>query len=190
MIDYSIAAIPTKYNGRQYRSRLEARWAAFFDLLGWRCEYEPMDLGSWSPDFLLQGCDNPILCEVKPIAEIDEDVCRKMAVAASEARFKGELLLLGLSPFVLTEGWLGWLDDCCDWDGPDGQRPPCFGTFGPCIFVKPPNVVADFGHYYNSYHGRITGIYDGDYYTGDISRHGISEIWSAATNSAQWSRKA
>ena len=32
--DYQIAAIPTLYRGRQYRSRLEAKWAAFFDLAG------------------------------------------------------------------------------------------------------------------------------------------------------------
>jgi len=31
-------AIKTKYNFCQYRSRLEAYWAVFFDLLGW--EYE------------------------------------------------------------------------------------------------------------------------------------------------------
>jgi len=30
-IDYSIAAIPTVYNGIRYRSRLEAKWAAFFE---------------------------------------------------------------------------------------------------------------------------------------------------------------
>ncbi|MEA2669684.1 MAG: hypothetical protein QOJ33_2618, partial [Chloroflexota bacterium] len=29
-------AIPTTYDGVNFRSRLEAKWAAFFDLLGWR----------------------------------------------------------------------------------------------------------------------------------------------------------
>ena len=34
--DYTkIAAIPTTYSGVVFRSRLEARWAAFFDLCGW-----------------------------------------------------------------------------------------------------------------------------------------------------------
>jgi len=30
---YTIPAIPTRYNGVNFRSRLEAKWAAFFDLL-------------------------------------------------------------------------------------------------------------------------------------------------------------
>jgi hypothetical protein len=36
-----IAAIPTNYRGTKFRSRLEARWAATFDSLGWYWEYEP-----------------------------------------------------------------------------------------------------------------------------------------------------
>lgn len=43
--------IPTLYAGTQFRSRLEARWAALFDLLGWPWEYEPIDLPGWIPDF-------------------------------------------------------------------------------------------------------------------------------------------
>jgi hypothetical protein len=34
-------AIPTRYAGCHFRSRLEARWAVFFDALGIRWEYEP-----------------------------------------------------------------------------------------------------------------------------------------------------
>ena len=45
------ANIPTKYNGINFRSRLEARWAAFFDQLKWEWEYEPIDLNGWIPDF-------------------------------------------------------------------------------------------------------------------------------------------
>ncbi|GII84578.1 hypothetical protein Ssi03_25680 [Sphaerisporangium siamense] len=36
-----IAAIETRYAGCRFRSRLEARWAVFFDHLGIRWEYEP-----------------------------------------------------------------------------------------------------------------------------------------------------
>lgn len=80
MVDYSIAAIPTVYRGRQYRSRLEARWAAFFDELGWRHEYEPFDLGSWSPDFLLP--DWNVLVEIKPLTEFDAAVWSKLVNAS------------------------------------------------------------------------------------------------------------
>ncbi len=59
------ANIPTKYNGINFRSRLEARWAAFFDQLKWEWEYEPIDLNGWIPDFIIKGTNN-VLVEVKP----------------------------------------------------------------------------------------------------------------------------
>jgi hypothetical protein len=62
-----IPAIPTKYKGVQFRSRLEARWAAFFDLAGWRWDYEPLDLDGWIPDFVLYGQKRRLFIEVKPI---------------------------------------------------------------------------------------------------------------------------
>lgn len=61
---YTIKAKPTKYNGRLYRSRLEARWAVYFDLNDIDFEYEPFDLEGWSPDFLING---DTVVEVKPV---------------------------------------------------------------------------------------------------------------------------
>jgi len=51
-------AIETIYNGYRFRSRLEARWAVFFDTLNisWEYEKEGYDLGngvSYLPDFWL-----------------------------------------------------------------------------------------------------------------------------------------
>jgi hypothetical protein len=64
-----IKAIETVYNGYRFRSRLEARWAVFFDTLGIKYEYEPegYDIdGVWYlPDFWLP--DFGIYCEVKPV---------------------------------------------------------------------------------------------------------------------------
>ncbi len=53
-----LKAIQTEYKGYRFRSRLEARWAVFFDTLGVKWEYEPegYDLGNgiyYLPDFLL-----------------------------------------------------------------------------------------------------------------------------------------
>jgi hypothetical protein len=110
-MEYTIKAIPTMYRGRQYRSRLEARWAAFFDELGWHAEYEPCDLGAWSPDFALWGCrqEDPHLAEVKPITEWHRATARKMADAVGDEG--GYVLLLGLGPKVsygsCRIGWLG-----------------------------------------------------------------------------------
>ena len=58
--------IPTVYEGVQFRSRLEARWAAFFDGIGWSWEYEPIDLDGYIPDFVLPFRYAPLLVEVKP----------------------------------------------------------------------------------------------------------------------------
>lgn len=54
--------IQTEYKGYLFRSRLEARWAVFFDACGAEWEYEPegYDLGDglmYLPDFLLHGVD-------------------------------------------------------------------------------------------------------------------------------------
>lgn len=68
-MQYSIKAIPTTYAGVNFRSRLEARWAAFFDLCGWTWDYEPIDLEGWVPDFKLTIGSVVILVEVKPIDE-------------------------------------------------------------------------------------------------------------------------
>lgn len=69
--EYTIKPIKTKYAGVIFRSRLEATWAAFFDLMGWKWDYEPIDLDGWSPDFLLRGdYREEILVEVKPITSI------------------------------------------------------------------------------------------------------------------------
>lgn len=65
----TIRPIETHYAGCRFRSRLEARWAVFFDRLGTRWEYEPQGyrLGaghkSYLPDFWLP--DLHLLVEVK-----------------------------------------------------------------------------------------------------------------------------
>lgn len=56
----NIKAKETLYNGYRFRSRLEAKWAVFFDACGVEYEYEPegFDLGNgvgYLPDFLLHG---------------------------------------------------------------------------------------------------------------------------------------
>jgi hypothetical protein len=64
-----IKPIETIYNGYRFRSRLEARWAVFFDALGIRYEYEPegfvLENGkSYLPDFFLPELKTYV--EIKP----------------------------------------------------------------------------------------------------------------------------
>jgi hypothetical protein len=96
-MEYTIEAKPTKYNGRLYRSRLEARWSAFFDLCKWRHEYEPFDLPGWSPDFLIKE-GTQILVEVKPtLLHFDTP---KYLRAIQESGRQYELLLLEDKPLA------------------------------------------------------------------------------------------
>lgn len=64
----SFKAIETYYRGYRFRSRLEARWAVFFDALGvrWAYETEGFELGDvrYLPDFWLP--DHRAWVEIKP----------------------------------------------------------------------------------------------------------------------------
>jgi hypothetical protein len=79
-MDYSIKAHPTKYSGVLFRSRLEARWACFFDIIRWKWEYEPIDINGWTPDFYVEypcghsECNGShrLFAEVKPYFRIEE----------------------------------------------------------------------------------------------------------------------
>lgn len=63
-----IKPIETKYNGYRFRSRLEARWAVFFDALKIRYQYEvegfDIDGVRYLPDFYLP--DHNVWLEIKP----------------------------------------------------------------------------------------------------------------------------
>jgi hypothetical protein len=54
-----IKPIDTLYNGNFFRSRLEARWSVFFDIIGVKYQYEPEGFKNnltgecYLPDFFL-----------------------------------------------------------------------------------------------------------------------------------------
>lgn len=71
-----IKPIETFYNGYRFRSRLEARWAVFFDTAGIEYEYEPegFDCGDgvyYLPDFYLP--ENDVWVEIKGKALTEEE---------------------------------------------------------------------------------------------------------------------
>lgn len=108
---YDIKAIPTTYAGVNFRSRHEAKWAVFFDLCGWKWDYEPFDLDGWAPDFRLRTDAGPVLVEVKP-SEIDLLTIDELAAVYQKAlvhAFDKNVLLLGASPLDHTVGLaVGW----------------------------------------------------------------------------------
>jgi hypothetical protein len=90
--DYTdIVPIPTKYNGYTFRSRLEARWAVFFDIIGVKYEYEKqvynLPSGMYLPDFYLPDITarrtirKGVWLEIKPTEPTDEEglKCNELA---------------------------------------------------------------------------------------------------------------
>lgn len=69
MINKKLKPIETKYKGHRFRSRLEARWAVFFDKMGWEWSYEhegfDLPSGYYLPDFYFRDID--LYAEVKPV---------------------------------------------------------------------------------------------------------------------------
>ena len=75
----AIRAIPTRYKGVEFRSRLEARWAVFFENMGLDWIYEPegfeTPVGAYLPDFGIyykgdMGHFRIIYFEVKPTRKV------------------------------------------------------------------------------------------------------------------------
>lgn len=97
---------PTLYEGTWFRSRLEARFAAWFDLLGWPWDYEPFDLDGWIPDFRTGG----LLWEVKPTP--DECVVARTKIDRSRAPLP---VVISCGPFIPPDRVPGviYLGDSC-----------------------------------------------------------------------------
>ena len=98
----TIKPIETVYNGYRFRSRLEARWAVFFDAAGVEYEYEPEgyvlnDGTNYLPDFYLPGLQlfveiKPFLKDLSweerlPIIEEQDDLCRRFRDSIGKAIF-------------------------------------------------------------------------------------------------------
>lgn len=108
-----IKAIQTNYKGYLFRSRLEARWAVFFDACGIDWEYEPegYDLGDglmYLPDFLLHDvagrAKGDLYVEVKgKMSDIDAMKIRKFSQTENRTEYGYEksetaVLVVGTIP--------------------------------------------------------------------------------------------
>jgi len=102
MADQQFTVIPTSYHHHLFRSRLEARWAVYFDALGIRWQYEPegyrfQDGTCYLVDFWLPQVK--MFAEVKP----NDDLTR--VVLNPEAEYKAAELALALRlPVIICDG--------------------------------------------------------------------------------------
>lgn len=101
-----IQAIETRYAGRRFRSRLEARWAVFFDSLSVAWEYEPEgflvgdDTRPYLPDFKVRTSAGEWWIEVKGDRDkLDTD----LLAAFAESSPTRQIALLGPVPRIVEE---------------------------------------------------------------------------------------
>ncbi|HUV47216.1 MAG TPA: hypothetical protein VMW29_03720 [Candidatus Bathyarchaeia archaeon] len=176
--------IKTLYKGTIFRSRLEAKWAAFFDFCKWKWEYEPFDLDGWIPDFILMGVES-ILVEVKPYTSLKEfkETIKKIKKATFKNRYrKKEILLLGCM-ISLSRVWegcgaIGWLGEIIDEDSPRRwYQEADFNNY---------NGEAGFFPSYGCWKDRMTGLYDGDHFLMPESYEYVKRLFNKAGSKVQW----
>lgn len=185
---YSINAIETEYNNYKFRSRLEARWASFFDLLGWKWEYEPIDFNGWIPDFVLYGSES-VYVEVKPVVKFPEEVVKKIESSGceNEALIVGETFPLPMDGYC-DQPFIGWLMELSK--DMSGEISRCWSEAVMGKW-KDGNGVFGFGHRYCSFYDRISGGYDGGCWGElweevDIER--LKRMWAQASNKTRWEK--
>ena len=199
-----MTGIPTKYKGVQFRSRTEAKWAAFFDLIGWKWDYEPFDLDGWIPDFYIHG-EKPLLIEVKaemtysPLLEhvpkiraakpqydvlivgavpILEDIPTNSCYNFAPSRLVGPLLIATNKERVIKGVW----SDC------SGQNIQASTEHEPLSFYEghftcrctPPGLASHESHY-------TIKSFNIDWpFEHDVS--GLTDSWAEACNEVQWKK--
>lgn len=180
---YNIAAIPTTYKGVRFRSRLEAKWAVFFDLVQWPWTYEPFDMNGWIPDFALHFY-KPVLVEVKPYVQTAD----YYALAESLETYAPDLELLVLGASLITGQF---------------QNAPAVGVIGEpmekarlwspalldlCAKCFQVSMISEGG----SFTCRKSGCYDGDHYVSFPEELPYMAAWwfAQASNAVQWRKGA
>ena len=130
MISTDIKPIETIYNGYRFRSRLEARWAVFFDAAGIEYQYEPEGyfLGKgiyYLPDFYIPDWD--VFVEIKP----SKDYCYNEK-ADKLAQLSGKIVILcSGEPYCDGDGTCAYrtsvyYPDKEIWYTDDGEEPLVF----------------------------------------------------------------
>lgn len=186
----SARGITTVVNGIEYRSRLEARWALFFEKLGWDATYEPFDGDGYIPDFLIAG-DHPMLVEVKPAVTPIEygDPIPKVTNGLAK-RWTHDILIVGASPIIrsqfgdMSAGFLG--ENQSEIHQESAGKPSAW-TFNSAMWAYCRHC-GETGVYHEvqTYAIRPCGHYDGDGYLGDPDGRMLRRLWAEASNEVKW----
>ena len=156
LYDHSLKPIPTEYKGHLFRSRLEARWAVFFDACGVEWEYEPegFDLGDgihYLPDFLLHGvvgrAEGDLYVEVKGrMNAYDAEKIKRFAEAGMPENGKSSTAILVVSQIPDGNDALDIEDYISEKAYADNHGFPCpfnFETIDGDYFAAHPGINLD-----------------------------------------------
>lgn len=171
------------YKGINFKSRLEAKWAAFFDRCGWRWEYGPAPFSGWAPTFRLTGAKEVIFVAVLPVLDFPQGAASKI----EKSDCTTDVLILGTQIPVQQkddygiEPWLivGWLSQYFA-EGLEAKPQHCWGE-AVLGRWKDGDGCIGFCHSYQSFHDRITGGYDGGCF-GELPLYAveIQNLWRLA----------
>lgn len=137
----TIKPIETVYNGYRFRSRLEARWAVFFDAADISWEYEPegFDLGDgikYLPDFYLPDDDVWVEIKGKSLSPDEREKIERFCSQKCD-------LTKGGARFRLLEGQI-----------PNGLLGTDKGPLGiQCFVYASPTELVDAAKHYNVWNG-------------------------------------
>lgn len=181
--------IPTEYKGYCFRSRLEATWAAFFDGLGWKWQYEPIGCNGYIPDFILQFPFAPLAVEVKPALEFGQLWNHTERIERSGLEYDAVIVGAG----QMREEWndpspiLGLLSQK-DFYGAEGEFDIgwCWGTgrIFTCVGCGETSIY----HQDRSWNCCVCGHYDPRAYSHMFHRggHYLKNLWAESHQKTQW----
>ena len=146
--DAMIGAIETVYKGYRFRSRLEARWAVFFDELKIEYLYEPEgyilhDDSKYLPDFFLPNVRGGMWIEVKPAGFPEGKLAEKKLEMLCSVTDKSGMIVAGdpivnidFAEFNQSNGeyypaW--WICLRQDFEGGSGDYAICDGPYIFCL---------------------------------------------------------
>lgn len=174
-----IKAIPTDYRGTHFRSRLEAKWAAFFDLVGWPWQYEPIDLNGYIPDFVLP-LYKPIVVEVKPELYLQQLFQHRKRI--EDSGWDKEAMIVGADTFQneFEDAAIGIL-----WER--HHERDVSGNWACSIFHKCTKCNSwSFHHEEWTWSCRVQGCYEGDHYLDKPEPETLRRLFAEASRIVQY----
>lgn len=178
--------------GTHFRSRNEATWAYFFDLLGWQWEYEPFDLKGYIPDFILKFKE-PLLVETKGTVYMKD-----LFDYADKIKYSGwdkEYVIVGSTIFKNNNDIesIGILGECTY--SSDNSESTHKATSLSLIHTLPDesfmfkcNVCKQYSiaNTYGSWKCRVNGCHNGYSHIDPCCNDEIQKLYACAKNKSQW----